>query len=168
MNMNSQIRKLGAVISLATMLLVAAGCTKHRLTSSASIVIEPGVSFDTIRPGWTAQQVIDSFGEPEERSENELKYADLGISVKLKNNVVQIISCLNAQKDGPIKKSFAGHTKEGIGFGSSRDDIIHAYGEPSTTESSPKAPGVEVLRYKSLGLFFMLRDEKVLNMSVIF
>jgi hypothetical protein len=150
--------------------LLLGGCSKKpRLSSSASIVIEPGVSFGSVRSGLTAQQVIDEFGEPDERNERLLKYINLGFTVEIKNNVVHTISCSDATvQNSQYKKSFVGHTKEGIGIGSSRDDIIRAYGEPTAAESDPKVPDIEVLRYKSLGLFFMLRDGKVLHMAVIF
>jgi hypothetical protein len=159
-----------APLYVLSALLVFGGCSKKpHLSSSASIMIQPGVSFGAVRSGSTMQDVINSLGEPEERNERQLKYFNLGLVVDIKSNAVHTISCLQGStQDGVVKKSFAGHTQEGIGLGSSKEDIVAAYGEPTAVESDPKAPDIEVLRYKPLGLFFMLRDGKVLVMSVIF
>ena len=170
MNMNTPTSRTRTVIWVMTALLLITGCSKKpHLASSASIVIELGGSFGSIRSGFTMEQIINTLGEPDERNDQELKYSNLGFSVEMKNNVVHTINCVNAAtQTGSIKKSFAGHTKEGIGIGSDRDDIIKAYGEPTAIESSTKTPDIEVLRYKPLGLFFMLKDGKVLHLSVIF
>jgi len=58
-----------------------------------------------------------------------------------------------------VRPPFAGRTKEGIGMGASRADIIKAYGEP--TAAKPIPPNSEVLRYESLGVRFQLEDGKV-------
>jgi hypothetical protein len=170
MTMNAPVFPVRTVMCLLGALLLIGGCSKKpHLASSASIVIEPGVSFGSISNGWNMQQVINSLGEPDERNDRELKYFNLGFFVEMKNNVVHTINCVAAAAPGSsYKKSFAGHTKEGIGIGSTREDIVKAYGEPTTIESSTKTPDIEVLRYKPLGLFFMLRDGKVRNLSVIF
>jgi len=56
--------------------------------------------------------------------------------------------------------------KEGIGIGSSRADVIKAYGEP--TNAKPIQPNFEVLRYELLGLRFQLQDGKVDLIGVVF
>jgi hypothetical protein len=154
---------------MVSALLFIGGCSKKpHLSSSASIVIQPGVSFGSVRNNATMQDVINALGEPDERNERQLKYFNLGLLIDIKSNVVHIISCVGVDaKDSPFK-TFAGHTPDGIGIGSSKEDIVRAYGEPTAVESDPKTPDIEVLRYKSLGLFFMLRDGKVLGMAVIF
>ena len=123
----------------------------------------------------TRQQVIQELGDPDQGNEGELNptanfsYFNLGFSVNLKNNVVHTISCFDpAGKEGPFKKAFLGRTKEGIGLASSREEIVRAYGEPTTPEVEPKTPEIEVLRYKPLGLFFMLKNGKVESRAVIF
>jgi hypothetical protein len=74
-----------------------------------------------------------------------------------------------SKKKGPFTKAFAGHTKEGIGIGSSRADVIHAYGEPTAKQAGGEGwPNFEVLRYRPLGLYFRLRDDRVDTIGVIF
>jgi hypothetical protein len=65
-----------------------------------------------------------------------------------------------------MEHPFAGRTKEGIGIGSSRADVIRGYGEP--TVAKPGTSGYEFLRYSKLGLVFQLHDGKVDMFSVFF
>ena len=143
-----------------------AGCSKRpthsALTSSASIVIEPGVSIGPVHSGMTIQQVVAELGEPDQKKDSALEYLNLGFSVIAgKEGLVHIVLCVDSGKGGPFTKSFAGRTKEGIGIGSSRADVISAYGEPTATESIDGRPGFEVLRFKPLGLVFEIGDGKV-------
>jgi len=153
--------------------VLAGGCSKRpahgALTSSASIVIEPGVSIGPVHSGMTIQQVVAELGEPDQTKDSALEYLKLGFWVTPgKEGVVHIVLCVDADKDGPFTNAFAGRTKEGIGIGSSRADVISAYGEPTATESIDGKPGFEVLRYRPLGLVFEIGAGKVHSIAVIF
>jgi hypothetical protein len=136
----------------------------------------------------TLQQVVAELGEPDRKEGSVLKYLNLGLSVIGKEGVVHIVLCVDpsaqdapgspstfsadermSKNKGPLAKAFAGRTKEGIGIGSSRADVIHAYGEPTATEAAGDGrPSLEVLRYRPLGLYFRLRDGRVDTIGVIF
>jgi hypothetical protein len=75
---------------------------------------------------------------------------------------------LCVDKDGPFNKAFAGRTKDGIGIGSSRAEVVTAYGEPTATGSVEGKPGFEFLRYNPLGLFFEMEAGKVYSIAVVF
>ena len=142
--------------------LLAGGCSTRPAhvagASSESIVIEPGVAVGPVHSGMTIQQVIAELGQPERTKYSALEYTNLGIYISPgKSEVVHIVG---------IFPPFAGRTKEGIGLGSSRADIIQAYGEP--TAAKPIKPGFEVLRYDPPGLNFELRDGKVDSIGMIF
>ena len=64
-----------------------------------------------------------------------------------------------------LARAFTGRTKEGLGLGSSRADVVKAYGEPSEVV---KAAGQESLKYSPLGLTFSLLDGKVYHLIVDF
>ena len=172
--MSTQSLEIHVVTLLAAVALFAGGCSKRSAhgawTSSASIVIEPGVSIGPVRSGMTIQQVVAELGEPDRKKESALEYFNLGFSViPGKEGVVHIVLCVDPTgKEGPFTKAFAGRTKEGIGMGSSRADVIRAYGEPTATETIDGKPGFEVVRYRPLGLVFELREGKVDSIGVIF
>jgi len=71
-----------------------------------------------------------------------------------------------------LVKAFTARTKEGIGMGSSRADIVKAYGETKDTIPLPPGeqnlPGRDSLVYKKLGLTFSLVDDKVYHIIVDF
>ena len=163
-----------AITLLAAVALLAGGCSKRSArgawTSSASIIIEPGVSIGLVRSGMTIQQVVAELGEPDRKKESALEYLNLGFSViPGKEGVVHIVLCVDPTgKEGPFRKAFAGRTKEGIGMGSSRAEVIRAYGEPTATETIDGKPAFEVVRYRPHGLVFELRNGRVDSIGVIF
>jgi hypothetical protein len=63
-----------------------------------------------------------------------------------------------------LVKAFTGRTKEGIGLQSTREDLIKAYGEPSSSERL--RGGTESIGYNSLGITFTLEGGKVYHMIV--
>jgi hypothetical protein len=149
------------------------GCSKRPtpgpLPSSASLVIEPGVSIGPVHSGMTMEQVVAELGEPEQKQNSALEYVNLGILVVPgKDGHVQMVLCVDSSKGEPFTKSFAGHTKEGIGIGSSRADVIKAYGQPTATQSMGGNSGFEELRYKSQGLMIEIKTGKVYSIAVIF
>jgi hypothetical protein len=146
-------------------LLVAAAFAGSCSKRSESVAIEPSVAVGSVHSGMTIQQVIAELGQPD-RTVNSaspeinraLEYTNYGLYViPDKGEVVHIVSV------GP---PFAGRTKEGIGIGSARADVIETYGEP--TSAKPVQPNFEVLRYEPLGLRFQLQDGKVDLIGVVF
>lgn len=177
---------LRIITLLAAAVLLAEGCSKRAAhsawTSSESMVIEPGVSIGPVRDGMTIQRVVAELGEPDRKEGSALEYLNLGLSVIGRDGVARTVLCVEpsgqdgpgsppagSEKKGPFTKAFAGHTKEGIGIGSSRAEVIHAYGEPTATEAAGDGwPNFEVLRYRPLGLYLRLRDGRVDTIGVIF
>ena len=164
-------KKYTPLIVAALLASLFVGCSKRPAhgawTSSASIVIEPGVAIGPVRSGMSIQQVVAELGEPDQKKDSALEYLNLGFSViPGKGEVVHIVLCVDS--GGTFTKAFAGRTKEGIGIGSSRADVISAYGEPTATESIDGKPGFEVLRYKPLGLMLEIGAGKVYSIAVIF
>ena len=167
---------IGVITVLAVAAFWVAGCSKRpargAVTSSASMVIEPGVCIGPVRSGMTMQQAIAELGEPDQQKDSSsiLEYHSLGFTVLRGNKagLVGTVLCLDSGQGGPGTKSFAGHTKEGIGIGSSRADVISAYGEPTTIDHGRGQPQREVLIYRPHGLNFHIRDGKVHQIAVLF
>jgi hypothetical protein len=79
--------------------------------------------------------------------------------------IVQVVMCGDVTGlGGPLVKAFTGHTKEGIGLTSTREELLKAYGEPSSSEKL--RGGTESIRYDRLGITFTLEAGKVYHMIV--
>lgn len=144
-----------------------AGCSKEStpvgLRSSASIAIEPGVSVGPVHSGMKQQDVVAVLGEPNSKNHGVLEYRDLGITLLPgREGFLEgvIFSGGNEQF-----KPFDGHTKEGIGIGSSRAEVIKAYGEPTTVEPGRGVPERSTLVYKTRDINFHIQEDKVYKMA---
>jgi hypothetical protein len=151
------------LIILALSASTFAGCSKKSapspLTSSASMIIEPGVSIGPVHSGMTMQQVIAELGKPDTEQAGALVYRNLGLAVGPDMGGVGLSVLCGVGGNAQFTKSFGGHTKEGIGIGASRDDIVKTYGQPSTASAG-------AMRYDSLGLGFLLKEGKVVMIAI--
>ena len=156
--------------SAAVVLLLMAGCENKQKdessTSNPPTVIEPGKSVGNIRTGMKIDQVRADLGEPDRTTPNALEYTRLGFAVMPgPDGTVAVVMCGDVTGyNGPLVKRFTGRTKEGIGLGSTRDELIKAYGQPSNDEKFPGAR--ESMKYDSLGITFSLEAAKVHHMIV--
>ena len=139
--------------------VLAGGCSKP----SQSVAIEPSHSVGPVHSGMTLRQVRAELGPPDRTNYDggyaiyggQLQYTRLGLNVGPgKGGVVQSVD---------IYRPFSGRTKEGIGIGSSRADVIRAYGEPKV-DNTP-ARNFESLLYSNRDLFF-IQDGNVLMIVV--
>ncbi len=159
------------------------GCSKkpnHESNNNISIsdtilAIDPGVCVGNVHKGMTIDQVVEKLGEPTQRSAFILEYPQFGFSVMFgKKNTALVVFCGDASglPNSPLVKAFTARTKEGIGMGSSREDIVKVYGETKDTIPLPPGeqnlPGRDSLVYKRLGLTFSLVDDKVHHIIVDF
>ncbi len=131
-------------------------------TPAAQVVLEPGkvspgVGLDTIKLGQSQKDVIALLGEPEERDNNEFApgqlyvlYYSQGIELTFADDKLEVIT-LHSQT--AKWKAYAGATSEGVGVGSSQDDIVKALGEPAADDT-------RALRYPKLGLWFRLDGDR--------
>ena len=102
----------------------------------------------------TVQQVIAELGQPTRTNAAGLEFTNLGLFVG------------PDQREVVLFPPFPGRTKKGIGMGSTRADVIQAYGEPTAVNPATK-PGFEILKYEMLGLRFQLYNGRVDWMTVI-
>ena len=132
------------------------------------LLIEAGVAVGQIRSGMTTQQITAALGEPQYRTGTALEYARMGFAVLPNaNGMVQIVMCGDVTGiNGPLVERFKGRTKEGIGMKSTREEVIKAYGEPTSADKF--RGGLESLQYVPLGITFTLEGGKVHHMIVRF
>ncbi len=155
-----------AIITIAISTVVVAQQTKNPNTNAESsvatdnsLLIIPNVSVGKVKAGMTEDDVITTLGEPE-RIQGEVLIYDkrFGFSVVCsRQKIVGAVFC-----GGGV--DFKGHTKEGIGIDSSRDDLIKAFGQP--TSAKPWATDQEQLEYKPIGLTFVLQKGKIFHIIV--
>lgn len=81
----------------------------------------------------------------------------------MRENVVWGIFCGdNSKPDSPLIKHCKCKTTKGIGMGSTKQQIIAAYGEPSGILLQN---GLTMMLYKKVAMNFALRDDKVVYMG---
>jgi RNA polymerase sigma factor (sigma-70 family) len=140
----------------------SAGATSSAATED-SLLITPGDSVGRIKAGMTEDDVIAALGQPERKQGEVLIYDNrFGLSVVCSGQkIVSAVFC-----GGGI--DFKGRTKEGIGIGSGKDDLIKAFGKPASERVNTQNTlfKEEQLNYTVRGLTFTLRDSKVYHIVV--
>jgi hypothetical protein len=133
----------------------------------ASVLIVPGESVGKVRKGMSSIEVEAILGKPEKLQGRIMVYdRKLGMSIAQGNSGVAVIFCGDSMLRYPGVRTFKGRTKEGIGMESSREEVIKAFGPPTTAK--PWNAGQEQLDYQALGLKFVLESQKVINITVDF
>jgi len=164
-------RKIASVLlAVAALALDCVSCSEDSGRSNSQntppILIEPNLAVGDVRAGMRSEDVVRQLGEPQRRTSNALEYTGRGFAVMPgPDGTVQVIMCGDVTGiKGPLIKAFNGHTKEGIGLNSTREDLLKAYGEPNSSEKL--RGGTESLRYDALGITFTLETGKVYHMIV--
>jgi hypothetical protein len=147
--------------------LTGLGCSERtEQAANPPVQIEPNLAVGPIRAGMRVEEIIARLGEPDRRTANALEFTHLGFAVMPNaEGVVQVVMCGDVTGiNGPLVKAFTGRTKEGIGLSSTREELVRAYGPPSSSEKM--RGGTESVRYDSLGITFTLEAGKVYHMIV--
>jgi hypothetical protein len=166
-----------AVMLATALLMLAPGCSKKEDKPAADapkseagaskpevstpkpptpLVIEPGSGVGKVRRGMTVQQVLAEIGPPRSTNGNMLVYPRLGIWVGMTGDKVDIFNV-------HLRKGFTGRTQEGVGIGSTREEVIGAYGQPVPQPPSTREPkpGFEIMNYSKPSIRFFLQDGAV-------
>ena len=133
------------------------------------LLIEPGKAVGKVRGNMSIEEVIAELGRPDRRSnQNTLLYLRFGFSVVAdREGLTRVVLCGDpSDKSSALIKLFYGRTREGIGMGSTRHDLFAAYGLPSAVE--PWGEDGEQIVYSSMGIGFILADDKVHHITVSF
>lgn len=137
--------------------------TSQTEKSTANLLILPGIGVGDVRLGMTVDEMKDALGKPDVAATGmSFMYKSLGIEVVANDKKTVIaISCGNPNNiDTPVVKALAAackfKTAEGIGIGSTADQILQAYGEPTKKSN-------ERFAYKDMRTFFFFSDDKVIG-----
>ncbi len=142
--------------------------SSDQVSSNTPISVESGVSVGKVRAGMTTNEVIAQLGKPDGEQGRFLEYKQLGFAVGYgRDGVVKTVMCGGSSGvEDPLTLAFTGRTKDGLGMGSSRAEVVKSLGKPSEVLKGPAAQ--ETMKYSPLGLTFTLMDGKVFHMIVDF
>ena len=150
--------------------------------SLAKAKLSPGVGIGPARFGMTKAQVVSVLGQPDHEYEQGrttyLVYRSRGFELTVQPNDrprpgLSCIKCVD-HEDNPVQPfhRFQGKTDKDISLGTSRADVVAAYGEPdpeggSEVKVAPDAvESLETIRYRKLGLGFELLQAKVSRITL--
>jgi outer membrane protein assembly factor BamE (lipoprotein component of BamABCDE complex) len=162
-------------------LLTVTGCSTQKppkvsprpalpVPAQRPVLVFPNEGVGKVRQGMNQQQVEAAIGKPEKVNGKFWFYLHRGLFVAFDNDGVLFnVKCT---------RPFAGVTKEGIGIGSKRTELLAAYGNPSQEKIFPRAAsgaavstsgssgGFANFWYASLGISFDLQADKVTSFIV--
>ena len=155
------------ILCIITMIgFLCFGCKKKESDNSAETLINPGVGVGKIKFGMTVQQMKDILGKPDIAATGiSYMYTSLGIEVVAKDKTtISSILCGNPNNINlPVVKAMEEtckfKTAEGIGIGSTKVQIIKAFGQPMGRRDNR-------LLYKDKRISFTLADGKVIGIWV--
>lgn len=131
-------------------------------SEESKFLIEPLVGMGKLHFGMSRDEMIKVLGEPQGiNMPNINDYTEFGLTVVIRNGVVWSISC---GLDPSMIKKCKCMTTKGIRMGSTKQQIIAAYGEPFRIADEN---GLMVLRYKNILMSFSLRDDAVVAMNAM-
>lgn len=160
---------------LTVTLLALVSCGKKADENEArdELIIEPLVGIGSVQFGMSESEIIEHFGRPDKvmAEGTKLNYvSSKGLSFTVDSELgLQKIQCWS--ENWPTKlpfdvTTFAGRTKEGIGIGSTREQIVAAYGQPDRTGTDANKGVIQNLEYDKLRIKFSLWQDKLISMTL--
>jgi hypothetical protein len=123
----------------------------------------------------TPSEVIAAVGEPTRSLEvgNDAKPAEKwaydGDSLYLtftKGLVSMVEAGFGVPYEGSPPNQFGGRTQEGLGIGSTRDELLVGLGTPHSTHNDPSDANAEFISYRDLGIQVTLWKRRVVGMLI--
>jgi hypothetical protein len=134
--------------------------------NAGKFIIEPTVDIGGVRFGMTAEQMKEILGPPDDKTGCAYQYFNGGfLIITAADDTVDTVICgaLYAP-DSPLIKNCKYRTSKDIGMGSGKQDIISAYGQPSSTRQHLDGSNSVTLGYENISAKFTLTDDKVVQM----
>lgn len=129
-------------------------------------IVEPMVGIGGVRFGMTAEQMKEILGQPKSTTGHTYLYFDSGfVILATPDDTVDAIFCGDmSTSDAPLIGKFTYRTSKDIGMGSSKQQVISAYGQPSSIWNQPGVSNAVTLEYKRIGSKFTLINGRVVHM----
>jgi hypothetical protein len=129
-------------------------------------IIEPLSEIGGFKFGSGVEKMNEIFGEPKSITGYAYMYPDSGIVFIIKSDsTIDAVFCGNMTDSNSVMiKNCRYRTTEDIGMGSSREDVISAYGQPSSLRKHPDGSETVTLEYRDINSRFTIKDNKVVHM----
>lgn len=142
--------------------------TQPDAAASCDLIIRPGDGVGNLKFGMSVEQMRKILGEPDRSQAKSHEYLSKGMAVMGSGNVgvAALLFGGRCDKDQPLVGKCRYRTTKNIGMGSSEEDVIAAYGPPSSKNRTTETgmPFV-VMTYEDIRAEFTLRDGRVVHMS---
>ena len=179
---NKYPKKAFLILCAAIVVFTLAGCKKETpapdsedeiaASPSEALVIELGVGVGPVRFGMSKEEVIKHLGQPDKieavmQDVVRLDYISLrGLLFGLNPTVgVNYIKCYSKEYPGYSHvATFAERTKKGVAMGASRNQIITAYGEPDSTDSTGS---FTILYYDNLKSEMIITNDRLVGIKMV-
>ena len=129
--------------------------------------IIPGVGLGSIRFGMSREKIESLLGKPDgyEANQTSLLYYSRGFVLEVSHRSgLKTINCISQMSSMNRVRDFAGKTKEGIGIGSSLQDVKKVFGKPDWDEFHDAFNKRPV--YTKYGLEIQFVQDKVIAISM--
>ncbi len=171
------VREILLLSSLTVTLAALVSCGKKADEEEATdgLIVEPLVGIGAVQFGMSKDEIIEHIGQPEkihtQTGGMKLNYvASKGLGFTVDSELgLQKIQCWSdtwPEKLPFAVTTFTGRTEEGIGIGSTREQIISAYGQPDRTGTDANKGVIEGLDYDKLRINFSIWQDKVISMTL--
>ncbi len=164
------------LLSLLTVsLLTLVGCGKKAEEGEATeeLIIEPLIGIGSVQFGMSKSEIIEHFGQPDKVQAEGMKLnyvSSKGLGFTVDSELgLQKIQCwsTNWPTELPFAvATFTGRTKEGIGIGATREQIVSVYGQPDRTGTDSNKGVIESLHYDKMRIKFSLWQDKLISMTL--
>jgi hypothetical protein len=128
-------------------------------------LMEPGVGMGKLHFGMTKDDMISILGQPQATNYVSIyDYRTFGVTIFIRAGLIWGISC--SRGDAPDDRRVDNcrcQTTRGIKIGSTKQQIIEAYGEPTTIRIENRFTR---MLYKTFTMDFRLKDDKVVHIGV--
>jgi hypothetical protein len=126
------------------------------------LTVYPGQGMGRLRFGQTIEETRAVLGEPDfAMGRDVLQYPGFAVTSRGDGRVATIFCGDLKGPDSPFVRRCRCRTVEGIGMGSSEQQVLRAYGEPDKRISDDSVPGSVRLGYRSRIMEMRLKDNKV-------
>lgn len=155
--------------ALALALLAQPGCAGAAEVSCAPALrgeaLEPGVGFGDLRVGSTQAEVEALLGPPESRQGDAWEYPTCGFALVFDRagRAQRIFGGDGTGGGAELAERFTARTEGGVGMGSSRQEVVAAFGEPAEARAEADH---EWLSYPGDGIQWLLRKGVVRHVTI--